>query len=439
MADDPRDEKKDEIKDEAQDVAEDDIKDETQDVTENDIKGEIQDKAEDDIKDEIQDADEVETKNADEDKGQAEPESDTKVSQTDDETGCDAKNIGDGKDKILSFIIPCYNSIDYMDRCIQSILDGIYCSGDVEIIIVDDGSTDGTPEHADELVEAHPSFIKVVHQENGGHGMAILGGLEKASGTFIKIVDSDDWVNQFALGKLLEEMRQTERDGKHIDLFVTNYTYEHTESGKSNTVKYRHILPRNKIFEWKDIKRFPPTQNLLMHSLCYRAEVLRDGGIPLPAHTFYVDSIYAWVPLPRCRNICYLDLNLYHYFIGREDQSVNEKVMAGRIDQQRRVTRIMMGAYHPYDDVHPRQLRRYMVNYFVIMMTICTIFSYMSEQPDALEELDVLWDDLKGYDKRLWRRCRYGMMGILTNLPSKGGGKVAIGGYRIARKLVKFN
>jgi len=350
------------------------------------------------------------------------------------------ENLRGTMNKLVTFAIPCYNSAAYMDTCIQSILDGAAGAKDIEIIIVDDGSTkDDTPVKADEWALRVPDVISVVHQENGGHGMAVLAGLNAATGTFFKVVDSDDWLSDTAMVRFLDEIRASEAAGEEVDLFISNYVYEHTADKTEHAVTYGHILPEGKVFGWSEVGHFLMTQNLLMHSLCYRTSKLRDGGVPMPAHTFYVDNIYAWVPLPRCQRLRYVNVDLYRYYIGRVDQSVNEKVMAGRIDQQRRITRIMMESYHLYDDIKIPALRSYMVDYFVIMMAICTVFSKLSEQPDAMDELKRLWQDLHDYDRRLWRRCRLGVVGLGTNLPGKSGFKVTYGLYKLVNKLVKFN
>lgn len=342
--------------------------------------------------------------------------------------------------KIITFAIPCYNSADYMDHCVQSILDGADGADDIEIIIVDDGSfKDDTPAKADAWEEKLPGIVKAVHQENGGHGTAVLTGLSHAQGTFYKVVDSDDWLDAEALREFLKTLRESEDRGDEVDLFIANYVYEHTVDNTRNVVGYAHVLPEGRVFGWSEIGHFRMSQNLLMHSLCYRTTILRDEGVPMPPHTFYVDNIYAWVPLPRCKKLYYLNLDLYRYFIGREDQSVNEQVMAGRIDQQRRVTRIMMESYHLYDDIKIAQLRSYMVDYFVLMMVICSVFSKLSEQPDAKDELKKLWKDLHDYDRRMWRRCRWGLLGQGSNLPGRLGERATIALYRLADKFVKFN
>jgi hypothetical protein len=237
------------------------------------------------------------------------------------------------------------------------------------------------------------------------------------------VVDSDDWLDAESLTLLLAKLRHFIEFETRVDLVISNYVYEHVEDAKQIVIDYHHVLPRGKIFTWDKIGHFSMTQNLLMHSLCYRTDVLRDGGVPMPAHTFYVDNIYAYVPLPRCKTIYYLDVDLYRYFIGREDQSVNEAVMIGRIDQQLRITRIMMKAYHLYEDVEEPKLRSYMLDYFTLMMAVSSIFSKMSEDPEAIPNMEQLWADLKEFDPRMHRRARMGVVGMATNLPGEWGKK----------------
>ena len=156
--------------------------------------------------------------------------------------------------KILSFGIPCYNSAEYMDHCVESILTGSGYADDVQIIIVDDGSTkDNTYEKALDWQSRYPHLVKAVHQENGGHGMAVLAGLENADGTYYKVVDSDDWVDASALQELLTTLRGFEESGTRVDLVITNYVYEHVEDNKTRTIDYLFALPKRRVMGWKDI------------------------------------------------------------------------------------------------------------------------------------------------------------------------------------------
>ncbi|MFQ8842284.1 MAG: hypothetical protein ACLR8P_16665 [Clostridium fessum] len=105
----------------------------------------------------------------------------------------------------------------------------------------------------------------------------------------------------------------------------------------------------------------------LIELVIYRVEMLRNCGLELPKHTFYVDNIFVYQPLPHVKSMYYLDVNFYRYFIGRDDQSVNEKVMISRIDQQILVTKLMLGYYDVTKIKNPK-LRHYMVHYLEIMI-----------------------------------------------------------------------
>ena len=125
--------------------------------------------------------------------------------------------------KLLTFTVPCYNSEAYMEKCIRSLLTG---GEDVEIIIVDDGSRDGTVAIADRFAAEYPTIIKAVHQENGGHGEAVNAGLRNATGLYFKVVDSDDWVNQEAYEKVLSTLKRLLHEQQVIDMMICNYVYE---------------------------------------------------------------------------------------------------------------------------------------------------------------------------------------------------------------------
>ena len=108
--------------------------------------------------------------------------------------------------KLLSIAIPCYNSEQYMRKCIDSLLVG---GEDVEILIVDDGSTkDRTAEIADEYAAEFPTIVKAIHKENGGHGSAVNAGIANATGLYFKVVDSDDWVKEKAYLAILDTLRE---------------------------------------------------------------------------------------------------------------------------------------------------------------------------------------------------------------------------------------
>ena len=175
-----------------------------------------------------------------------------------------------------------------------------------------------------------------------------------------------------------------------------------------------------------------------MHSIMYKTSILKESKLELPEHTFYVDNIFAFCPLPYVKKMYYLNVDLYRYYIGREDQSVNEKVMISRIDQQILVTKLMLGYYDVTKIKNPK-LRHYMVRYLEIMMTVTSILAIRSETEENLKKKKELWQYLKQQNFTLYMRLRWGFLGQGVNLPGKGGRKVSIACYKISQKFYGFN
>lgn len=335
--------------------------------------------------------------------------------------------------KLITFTVPCYNSQDYMERCINTLVAGGEC---VEIILIDDGSMDRTGEIADSYARRYPYQIRVVHQENGGHGAGVNAGLALAEGIYFKVVDSDDWLDTEELEKLLCRIRSWTAEKRQVDLIVCNYLYDHLYEQKRKRMSYGRVFPKGRICGWKDIRSFGPSQFLVMHALVYRTEVLRKSGIKLPKHTFYVDNLFANQPLPYVETICYLDLDLYHYFLGREDQSVNEKVMMQRIDQQIRVTK-MVSCCTDLEKVrsqYPR-LAAYLEKNISIMLAISSIHLLMIGTQEAMEKRRLLWEEIRRLDPCLYRRLRLHSIGGFTYLPGRIGTFLSMAGYRLAKKF----
>lgn len=340
--------------------------------------------------------------------------------------------------KLLSFTVPCYNSAAYMEKCIDSLLKG---GDDVEIIIVNDGSTDRTAEIADRYAATYPTVIKAIHKPNGGHGSAVNAGIDNATGLFFKVLDSDDWVKEEAYREILQTLRNLAGGETMLDMLISNFVYEKVGESRHKVMRYKHALPINEMFTWEDVKHFHKGQYILMHSVIFRTQLLKDCGVRLPEHTFYVDNIYVFEPLPYVRNMYYLDVNFYRYYIGREDQSVNESVMIGRIDQQIYVNKLMFDylADHKMQIIPNRKMYHYMLSYLDIITTISSILLIRSGTDENLNKKAELWSALKKRDWYLYRKLRYGLLGNCMNLPGRGGRAISVEGYKLCRRFFNFN
>jgi len=337
--------------------------------------------------------------------------------------------------KILSIAVPCYNSEAYMKKCIDSLLAG---GDEVEIIIVDDGSRDNTAGIADEYQEKYPTIVKAIHQENGGHGQGVNAGIKHATGAYFKVVDSDDWVNEQAYSKILESLRNILTGPDGVDMVISNFVYEKQGAKRKKVMHYHSAFPKEEIFTWDQVRYLHIGQYILMHSVIYRTQLLVDCGLKLPKHTFYVDNLFVYQPLPYVKTMYYIDVNFYRYFIGRDDQSVNETVMIKRIDQQIFVNKIMIDTFLS-KKVHNKKLRRYMINYLDIITTVSSIMLIRSGTEENLEKKNELWQYLKKSDIHLYHKLRLGLFGGAMNLPGRGGRKVSIAAYKISQKFVGFN
>lgn len=337
--------------------------------------------------------------------------------------------------KLLTVAIPCYNSQDYMEHAVETALVG---GEDVEILLIDDGSTDDTPQIADRLQEQYPTIVKVVHQKNGGHGCAVNTGLAKASGIYYKVLDSDDWFDRAAFLKALDVLRRFAEEGQGVDMLIANYVYEKPSLRKHKAIRYDGVFPEEKVFTWNDVKRFKVSQNILMHSVIYRTKVLRDCALELPKHTFYVDNIFVYDPLPSVKTMYYINVDLYRYFIGRDDQSVNEKVMMGRIDQQLKVTKIMIDA-HDLTKIKNKKLRDYMVKYLTMMMTVSSVFLIKEGSEESLAKREELWAYLKAQNKAMYRMVNKMALSKPMQFRGKAGRKIVVWGYSLSQKIYGFN
>lgn len=338
--------------------------------------------------------------------------------------------------KILSVIIPCYNSQDYMSKCIDSVLTG---GEDVEIIIVNDGSTDSTAAIADEYAAKYPSIIKVIHKENGGHGSGINYGLKAATGWYYKVVDSDDRLDEEGLKQVLDILRKSVENNEHLDMLLTNYVYD-KQGAKHKFVMKPKGIPADKMLSWDDIRHIRKYHYILMHSIIYRTDLLRLCDLELPEHTYYVDNIFAFQPLPYVKKFCYKNIDLYWYFIGREGQSVSEEKLVKQIDQYIRVTKIMTSVYKESKYVtNSKACLKYMLNYLEVVVAITCNFLNVGKDPANIQKKKDMWNDLNDIDPDTTKKLKKRFVVTATNLPGKGGRAISKYGYRALSGILGLN
>ena len=335
--------------------------------------------------------------------------------------------------KLLTVTVPCYNSQAYMRACIDSLLPG----GDrVEVIIIDDGSTDDTGRIADEYVEKYPNICRVIHQENGGHGEGINQGIRHATGKYFKVVDSDDKLSEDFVG-FLDQLEQLDGKGG-LDLFVTNYYYVHADGVGDRSINYSNALPQYKIFTWEETEPFRIHQLLTLHSCTFRTELMRRWPIELPKHTFYEDNLMVSLTLLNVEKMAYRNSDLYRYTIGREGQSVQESSMKKRYTHQVLVSQLCFCNCH-IDDIQSPRKRKYVKHELFMMLGIATVFARLVKTDEADQVLAKMWEACAQHDEKWANHFRKRTALWCINLPGKGGRSFTNGIYHLANKVVRFN
>ncbi len=331
--------------------------------------------------------------------------------------------------KIITFAIPCYNSAAYMRKCIESLLPG----GDfVEILLIDDGSTkDNTAEIADEYAAKYPGIVRAIHQPNKGHGGAVNTGIQNATGIYFKVVDSDDWADGYAYSKILSALGKMTKPENQVDALFANFVYENEAVVHKHKLIYRGYLPEDRVFGWDEVKNLPPDKYLMMHAIFYRTELLRECGLVIPEHTFYVDNIFVAAPLRYVRRMYYVDVCFYRYFIGRSDQSVKESNLIKNLGNQFTVTEYLVDMLleTPGGTGIP-QCDRMVLNVLIGCLTVCTVFTYRSNREDYNKRLQSLWE-LIATDYNLNKKVHSKTLIKLITIPGEFGKLLASKGYEI--------
>lgn len=237
--------------------------------------------------------------------------------------------------KVLSIIIPTYNMEMYLPRCIDSLVKSELVVPYLEIIIVNDGSKDRSLEIAQSYQEKFPLSIIVINKENGNYGSCINAALKVATGKYIRVIDADDWVNSEEFALFVEKLKTTESD-----LILTDYSKVYANENKITTsfnLEDDHIYKVSEALSLLELKDFQ------MHAVTYRIAILK--GYVQTEGISYTDQEWIFYPIQNVEKIIYLKQNVYQYFIGREGQTMDLKVVVKRVNQQINIVEKMIEWY----------------------------------------------------------------------------------------------
>lgn len=217
-------------------------------------------------------------------------------------------------DKILTIAVPSYNTAAFIDKNIPSFLDDRILD-DLEVLIINDGSKDDTPQVAQKYVDKYPNTVRLINKKNGGHGSVINKGIEEARGKYFKVIDGDDWVEKDSLYKLISELEKL-----NSDLVINPYHFVFENTGKRKLQSFPSDT-MGKEFLFKDVCRL--YQKLPIHSITFKTSILKENSIRVREHCFYEDNEYDLFPIPYVKTVTVFDFPVYEYLIAQKNQSVS--------------------------------------------------------------------------------------------------------------------
>lgn len=222
--------------------------------------------------------------------------------------------------KILTVAIPAYNSEKYLSKCLDSLCLNQFLDK-LEIIVVNDGSTDGTSVLAHSYAVEYPESVRVVDKKNGGHGSVINVAATQAHGAYFQVLDADDWVISSNMPQLLKTLEHTQ-----ADIILCHFHMVDMYSGKKQAFQTEDI-PLGITYSFSDFMKYPRSARAccFFHGMIYRTEFYRNTGIHLSEKIFYEDQEYATLPAYYAQTVLPLDLFIYQYMVGNAAQSISNE------------------------------------------------------------------------------------------------------------------
>lgn len=302
------------------------------------------------------------------------------------------------KEKILSISIASYNVENYLSKAVDSIVN---CRNidKIEVLIVNDGSKDGTAEIGRDYEKRYPESVRLIDKKNGGHGSTINSGIENASGKYYRSLDADDWVVTENLDCLVEKLQKSD-----VDMVLCGYN----ECIGEKTILMEDFkdLKDDTIYKLSDIVR--STKWMCYHSLVYKTKILQENNIIIDEHCFYVDNEYAIYPLPFIKDVLYFSDPIYCYRIGVEEQSISSTSRMKHIKDSEIVS------FHVLENVTRQtdNLEKNLLNYLywntsrICGWHFCSLLYFA---PDNAKR-----SEIKSFDESIYRTNRHIYEGMLS-------------------------
>lgn len=257
--------------------------------------------------------------------------------------------------KVLSIVIASYNVEAYLENTLRScILENCQLQEHYEVIVVNDGSTDGTLSIANRYAQQYPGIFRVIDKPNGGYGSVINEGIKKACGKYFKLLDGDDWYDTQALGELVQQLDQCDSD-----MVLTDYAIVHNQGETGRKVPCCKGIKPYEILCAEGLRALAGVW--AMHGICYKTDILREMPVSITEHCLYTDNEYAFYGMAYVKTAIYYPICLYQYRVGREGQSMSASVIKNHIGDMEKVIAELEAFYDKLEEGDNRELVSYQI------------------------------------------------------------------------------
>ena len=271
------------------------------------------------------------------------------------------------ENKIVTFIVPAYNAESFLTKCLSSFVPSGGADNRIEVIVVDDGSKDKTKDIAKGFARRYPDIFKLISKKNGGHGSAINVAVPAASGKYLKVVDSDDWIVTDNLGSYVSQL-----GAASADAVITHFHTVNVRSGKITAIKSSGIR-YNKNYSLAELMELDggALSCCMFHGIAYKTDFYRACGITLSEGISYEDQEYCTLPFMKVRTVMFLDLFLYEYLIGSVNQSMSDSNQVARAPQLEQVYWKISDAYLKHENMRPASKKYFLYKMAETLQNYC--------------------------------------------------------------------
>lgn len=296
-------------------------------------------------------------------------------------------------DKILTVVIPTYNMERYLRYCLDSLCVG-RGSDSLEVLVINDGSTDSSSAIAHEYEQKSPGIFRVIDKENGNYGSCVNRGLTEAKGKYIKILDADDSFDTENFEHFIDFLCTTD-----ADLVLSDFAVVGVDRNVRKVIKYG--LGAGTIFDMCKVCGSHYFVNMQMHAVTYKRDNLLQLGYRQTEGISYTDQQWIFIPMVAVKTVAHFDGVIYKYLVGRAGQTMNPEVKMRNVTHTLKCALDMSAEYQRhYDNVHGTALQKYLdarIIPFIKEGYVSSLTNYNHDTKKMLADIDCLLKERSPY------------------------------------------